>query len=143
MVAQFRLEPATTLLIPADQEVPMAQFPCDHCGQRYRGPGNRAYIAILDGIAKWDHKPRLCPDDMELCKLQFDAVHGRIGDPQFPVTGAELCLRCRGLVEPGQGVAVFMVTFSGRTEREDWFARAHRECRPDTERHLNGTLAVA
>lgn len=116
----------------------MAQFPCEADGFRYRGPGNRAYIVILDGGQRWENRPRLCPDHAWQLKELFSAVDGQVHyetPNQQPSTN---CLVCAGPVAGRLPQSVFMTLFTGRDVREDFYAPICRDCRPAAEVALLG-----
>ena len=56
----------------------MALFPCDYCGQRYRGPQQTAYPALLHDSASMREKRRACPPCfravLEWAQLGLDLV---------------------------------------------------------------------
>lgn len=96
----------------------MAQFPCDHCGQRYGGPQQTAYPAIVDGAQAQRGKQRLCPKCLQKLTgwIQERLVPG--ADPA-PV---ELCSACAA---PDPTLAIFVTLYRTGNEREDWFGRMH------------------
>jgi len=96
----------------------MAQYPCSHCGQRYRGPQQTAYPSIVNGTSREGSKQRLCPD----CLAQFDAwtqdrlVPSTVDEPQT------LCIVCHA---PDPELAVFCTIYRIGQDREDWYGRLH------------------
>lgn len=123
--------------------VRMAQFPCDHCGRRYKGPGNRAYVAILEGSSRWEHKPRLCPIHLQELEELFDNVQGRLsqGDPRW--ANDQMCLICADIVDGQPNQPVFMTSYAARDEREDFYAPLHASCAPAAKDALTGHSGVA
>lgn len=108
----------------------MAQYPCDRCGSRYLGPGNRAYVSILDGEAKWQYKPRLCPRDVQELREIFDEVDGWIDPTDTTPYKPQPCLVCAQSVVGRRSHSVFITLFTGRDARSDGYAPLcadHRE----------------
>ena len=111
----------------------MALLPCEATSHRYLGPGNRAYIAILDGVQKWEHKPRLCPDHLGDLEELFSRVNGLVDDSAGSDYHSQHCLVCVQSVDGQQPQSVFMTVFAGRGERRDYFAPVCRACRSAAE----------
>lgn len=111
----------------------MAHYPCSIDGLRYLGPGNRAYIAILDGREKWEFKPRLCPRHMEAAVELFSAVNGEVIEGVPYTTEMAICLVCARNVAGRLPHSAFMTLYAGREERRDFFAPVCQVCRPQAE----------
>lgn len=111
----------------------MAQYPCDRCGRRYRGPSNRAYIAIYDGVERWDYKPRLCPTDVEELVVLFEDNHGWIDPTDTSPYKPQPCLVCAQSVDGQKPQSVFITLFTGRDNRRDGYAPVCGVCRQRAE----------
>ncbi len=100
----------------------MALFPCDQHRERYRGPQQTAYPAIVHGAQQLRGKRRLCPE----C---FGAVMGwcvaNLADAavdDLPEDGCCLCPED----EPTHGI--FVTLYAKGDERQDWYGRACEPC---------------
>jgi hypothetical protein len=114
----------------------MAQFPCDHCGARYRGPQQTAYPAIVNGTSGERMKRRVCPS----CLL---SLSGWMQDRLVPGDSPDAVTLCSACGSPDPELAIFVTVYRTGMEREDWFGRLHEgECRAQARLTLFGS-AVA
>lgn len=95
----------------------MAQFPCDRCGQRYRGPQQTVYPALVAASRAVRKRMRLCP-------LHFDEVvsHMFLHEEATGASDLHECsyADCR---EPAD-VAVFGTVYESGRERADYYYRS-------------------
>jgi hypothetical protein len=96
----------------------VAQFPCSHCGEKYKGPQQTAYPSIVNGTERQSGKQRLCPSCLQKLDgwTQERMVLAEVDEPQT------LCVVCQGEDPDG---AVFMTVYRHGQEREDWYGRLH------------------
>lgn len=99
----------------------MAAFPCDFCGDRYRGRQQTAYPALVSGTDRISRKMRLCPKDFDRI------VHLPWLSPadSNPVTPWGTCSMCGAL---GADWAVFVPYYEDGQARADLWASVCDRC---------------
>jgi hypothetical protein len=104
----------------------MAQYPCDHCGNRYRGPQQTIYPALVNGGFSIREKVRLCPDDFNLA---YDWMSNHLVDGNDP---AQLGKECGFCAAEDPGVRIFVTVYQTGHDREDFFGLACSDCATKT-----------
>jgi len=114
----------------------MAMFPCSRCGQRYRGPQQTAYPAIVYGQEAERAKMRLCPDDFRAhAEWATVALH----DAAAPDEGNSTCCVCGAETTE---IAVFDTIYAAHSPQLDMWGRLCRGCLPDARVALFGATAA-
>lgn len=116
----------------------MAIKPCAHCGHRFLGPASRAYIAIMDGVERWEHKPPLCAPCYGAVRRQFDDVGGEIDYGSTGQHEPQPCIVCHGETNGRFPQSIFMTGYPAHGARTDYFAPVCQACRPTAEVMLKG-----
>lgn len=116
----------------------MALRPCSLCFRRFPGPSNSAYVAILDGGQKWEHKPKLCEECFLRLVYLFDDVKARIDYDATPTEMPMICLACHDDPNDKHPLPVFMTTYAARADRVDYCAAVCAGCRPQAENLVRG-----
>jgi hypothetical protein len=99
----------------------MAQFPCSHCGERYRGPQQTLYPAVVNGTTRWGSKQRLCPRCLA-------AVDCWVEDRLVPADSEDAVLLCCVCAVGDPESAVFITIYRRDEARDDWYGRVHTTC---------------
>lgn len=99
----------------------MAAFPCDFCGDRYRGPQQTAYPALINGTTRISRKMRLCPKDFD----QLVHLPWLCPADSKPVTAWGTCSIC-GDADSDWGV--FVPYYEDRQPRADLWASVCDRC---------------
>lgn len=105
----------------------MAYFPCAHCGQRYHGPQQTAYPALVSGTASHREKQRLCPDCfVQLLTWCTDALIDT-ADGKGPISYT--ATRC-GLCSSDDPLAwsAFVTVYPKGEARADYWGRICADC---------------
>lgn len=112
---------------------PVAQFPCSRCHQRYRGPQQTAYPAIVNGVTSVRRRMRLCPDNFtDLSSWCNEHLVDGAQEIDFAV-----CCRCGK--DPELPYAVFVTVYAAHEDRTDWWGRSCAACIPLVAETLFGT----
>jgi hypothetical protein len=114
----------------------MAQFPCSRCGQRYRGPQQTAYPAIVDGTDAERAKMRLCPGDF---KAHTEWALTALVEATVETEGDAKCCVCGN---DGVTLAVFDTIYAAHAERVDLWGRLCVGCLPDARVALFGATTA-
>jgi hypothetical protein len=109
------------------EAIPVAMFPCDAHGGRYRGPQQTAYPALVSGTNTTRARRRLCPDCFTSL-IGWCADH--LADASVDDMREDGCATCSADVA---GVAVFVTLYAQGDERQDWYGRICTDCSQSNE----------
>jgi hypothetical protein len=100
----------------------MAQYPCDFCGNRYGGPQNTYYPALVDGGISVRRRARLCP----ICLAGVDVqLLEQLEGPDRELDAEPGCAGCGAEETPR---AIFVTLYRAGQDRQDYFGRCCRPC---------------
>jgi len=96
----------------------MARFPCSRCAQRYSGPQQTAYPAVVTPGVTYSERLRLCPECMQAVVMRPE---WSIADPE----DQGVITICGACGEASPTVALFCTYYEQHQERQDLYGRIH------------------
>ena len=104
----------------------MALFPCSVGAHRYSGAQKTMYPAITTGGDSTRGRLRLCTGHFReyMDRLEISALRAQL---EFDTAQTARCYNCGDLADR-DSLSLFVTTYAGGEEREDFWAPVHRQC---------------